>query len=356
MSKVALICDTHWGHRDDNPVLLGCMKKSMNNFFRIICDEGVRHVIHLGDVYHRRKYINYETAKRCREDLLEPLARLPIECHFIGGNHDEYYKNSHCTNALDELITGRYPNIKTYLRTEVIEIDGLNIQLMPWISDSNYEESLDAIKQPKADILMGHLEIEGFQMEKGLVSHTGLTANIFGGFHSVYSGHFHHPSMRDNIRFLGAFAEFIWSDFGDPRGFHIFDPKDRSLKFHKNTNSIFKMIKYDDNDPEIADRVNGLDYSRYKDCYVKIVCLNKKNPFYFNMLLDKVQEVGPIDVSIIEGHNITENGQDDIVDQAEDTPTILNKYLDGLTLPVDTNKMKHFMNEIYQESVSIGGM
>ena len=41
------------------------------------------------------------------------------------------------------------------------------------------------------------------------------------------------------------------------------------------------------------------------------------------------------------------------IDQAEDTVTILKKYIEGLTLPVDSARMKTYMHDVYQEAISL---
>jgi hypothetical protein len=42
----------------------------------------------------------------------------------------------------------------------------------------------------------------------------------------------------------------------------------------------------------------------------------------------------------------------DIVDQAEDTMTILSKYIDNLTLNVERDKLKNLMKELYVEALN----
>jgi hypothetical protein len=43
---------------------------------------------------------------------------------------------------------------------------------------------------------------------------------------------------------------------------------------------------------------------------------------------------------------------EELVNQAEDTMTILSKYIDGLTINVDSAKLKNLMRELYVESLN----
>lgn len=321
----------------------------------ILKKEDVRHLIHLGDVYDRRKYVNYATASRFRTECLEPLNAATIESHLITGNHDEYYKNTHIVNALDENISNRYDSIHVYNTPVLIDIAGTKIQLMPWITESNQEESHYVIDKPKADILMGHLEIENFKMYKDSLSEHGLDPNKFSLFDIVYSGHYHHKSARGNIVYLGAFGEYTWSDHNDFRGFHIFDLSTRQLTPYQNINHMFKMMIYDDvKEKDIIAKIQATNFSKYKDCYVKIVCVNKTNMYAWDMLIDNLYKVNPIDISIVEDANsFSDTKEDEIINETQDTATILDSYIDGLTLPVNNDRMKKFMRSVYNDAVTM---
>lgn len=356
MTKVALITDLHIGVRNDSPIFHDYFKKCFDWFFDHLDEHNIKDCIVLGDLVDRRKYINILTARHLREDFLEQLEKRGVKSHVIPGNHDCYWKNTNEVNALDELIGNRYSHIKLYQNPTTINIDGLNILMLPWITKDNEAETMEALKTTNASIVMGHLELEGFEFYKGQVSDHGTTdKRVFDKFHSVYSGHYHHHSSIDNITYLGAFSEHIWSDYNDPRGFTILDTETLETTFYRNPYSMFHMVGYDDvKHPDIIEKIQATDYSKYKDTYVKIVCVNKTNPFAFDMLLDKLYKESPADISIVEDVNLfTDTAADDVIDQAQDTVTSLSTYIDGLSLPIDKERMKSYMREVYIEAVSL---
>jgi len=355
MTKVLIITDTHWGVRNDSPVFLDYFKRSVDEFLiPFIKENNIRHVIHAGDLVDRRKYINVLTHSRLRTDFLEPMNEL-CEMHIIAGNHDEYYKDTYRVNALDEFVSGRYKNVKTYSKPTTIEIDGCEFFLLPWITKEYEKECYDAIEATQAQIAIAHLELDGFEMQKGMLSDHGWNHKVFRRFDSVFTGHYHHRSNRDNIHYIGAFCEHIWSDYNDPRGFVVFDTESRDTVFHRNPFRVFHMVAYDDvKNPDIVEKINATDYSKFKDCYVKIVCVNKTNPYAFDVLMDKLYAAQAADISIVEDVNsFIDNNVDETVDEAQDTITILDNYITGLTLPVESDRMKHYMREIYTEALSL---
>jgi DNA repair exonuclease SbcCD nuclease subunit len=353
MVKIAMPTDTHAGVRNDNPAFQAYQKKCWKWFFDYIDDNEIKHVIHLGDIYDRRKYINFMSAKRLREDFFEPLAERHINTHIIVGNHDMYYKDTHEVNALREIVDGRYLNIKVHDTPEVISIDGLEIQLLPWITKTNYDASMEAIKNPKAAIAMGHLELNGFTMHRGAVSDHGLERSLFENFDKVYSGHYHHRSTIGNISYIGALGEYTWHDFNDPRGFSVFDTETREIEFVVNPHKMFKIFRYDDVEiPDIIEKIKKTDLSGYSETYVKMLVVNKSNPYAFDIAFDALYKAGPLDIQIVEDPAVfMDNEEETQIDEAEDTATILSKYIDGLTLGLDSARMKKFLLDVYQEAL-----
>lgn len=349
MTKIAMITDTHAGIRNDSMVFHDYFKKSFDWFFSELDKNDIKTVIHLGDLFDRRKYINYLTSKRIREDFLIPLQQKNIECHVITGNHDIYWKNTYEVNALTELLGDKYSNISIYTKATEINVSGLDILLLPWITDDNSEHTYKLLSDTKSEVAMGHLELNGFEMFKGVISDHGVDRKIYNKFDLVFSGHFHHKSSVDNIHYIGAFGEYIWSDYNDPRGFTIFDTETRKFDFIQNPNKMFSVIIYND---ESIETINNTDYTPYKDTYVKILCKNRTDPYAFDMMIDRLHKCSPVDISIIEDMSVIDFEVDEL-EQIQDTGKVLDSYINGLKLPVNSDKMKAYMRDVYNEAISI---
>jgi hypothetical protein len=206
MAILALLTDTHAGVRGDNQNFAAYQRKFFKEVFYPKIDElGIKTVIHLGDIVDRRKYIEFLTAKNLREDVIEPAMQRGLNFHVIIGNHDTRFKGTNEVNVMDLIFReSNYPTLKWYSEAEDVEIDGASILFMPWINSSNRENALAKINESKSSILMGHLEINGFEMYKGTVNDHGDDPKLFDKFDQVFSGHFHHRSRNRNITYLGA--------------------------------------------------------------------------------------------------------------------------------------------------------
>jgi hypothetical protein len=81
--------------------------------------------------------------------------------------------------------------------------------------------------------------------------------------------------------------------------------------------------------------------------------VNKQNPFLFDHVVDMIYKTGVADLSIVEDFNdlVLEDDQE-LIDQAEDTMSILSKFIDTLPLEVEPEKLKTIMREIYVEALN----
>lgn len=209
------------------------------------------------------------------------------------------------------------------------------------------------MKSTKAQIVMGHFEIEGFQMYKGTYCDDGVKPDFFDKFDMVISGHFHTRSFSGNITYTGTPYEMTWSDYGDPKGFHIFNTETRELTFVQNPYCMFHKIWYDDNGKSMVD-ILGQDFEQYKNTMVKVIIKNKLNPVWFDMFIEKIEKAGVDDLQVVEDHlNLNLEDDSDIVNEAEDTLTILGKYVEQLEIKADKNKLDNLLRQLYHQALSM---
>jgi DNA repair exonuclease SbcCD nuclease subunit len=349
--KIALITDTHWGVRNDNSAFLDNNKKFLDDiFFPYLDAHSIDTVIHLGDLVDRRKYLNINTAKRLREDFIRPLHQREIRPHLIIGNHDTYFKNTNSVNSIREIYGNDFC---IYESAREVKVDGVPILFIPWICDDNRDETLQLISTTNAQICMGHLELAGFEMYRGSPVSHGDDRGLFGRFDMVLSGHYHHRSSAGNIHYLGSHAEFTWSDYDDPKGFHILDTETRELAFIENPFKMFRKMWYNDKDVT-TEALLDRDFSKYAGAYVKLIVQGKDNPFAFDLFTTKLYEANPIEVVIVEDHrNMDTIDENDLLNEAEDTLTILSKYIGTLETSVDTKELDNLMHSLYNEAMKM---
>ena len=224
--RLALINDTHAGARGDNPHMNDFFFRFWDDiFFPSLRKHRIDHVIHLGDVVDRRKFINFAIWHKWKTDFFDRL-------------HNEFKYGS------------------------------LNVALVPWINSGNYERTAEYLKTTSAPVIFGHLEIAGFEMDRGNVCLAGLTKAMFDRFDMVLTGHFHHRSSDGVIYYLGNQYEITWADYNDPRGFHIFDTETRELTFIENPYRLFHKFTYDDS-VQNFEYWKQHNFQTYKNAYIK---------------------------------------------------------------------------------------
>jgi len=348
--KIALLCDTHCGIRNSSEVFLDNAEDFYTNIFFPECEKrGVKQILHLGDYYDHRKFVNFKALNQNRRVFLDQLRKNNMTMDIIPGNHDTYYKNTNELNALKECL-GHYMNeIHIVMEPTVMQYGSLSMALLPWICADNYETSMNFIKDCKADWLGAHLELANFEIGRGILAPHGMDPKIFKKFEQVLSGHYHTASRKDNIWYLGNPMEFFWSDAHDPKYFHILDTETRQIEKIRNTYTLFEKIVY--NDKEI-------DYNNYNKNlskkFVKVVVSEKTDPFTFDRFIDNIQNQDIYELKIAENFNefMGANVDDEEVN-FEDTTEIVDSYIEAVDTDLDKDKIKIQMRELMTEAQAL---
>ena len=343
--KIGIYTDSHYGARKGSKHLHDYFELFYKNiFFPALEEYGVETVIHMGDAFDSRKSIDYQSLEWAKRVVFDPLKKYQV--HMIVGNHDCYFKNSNHVNS-PELLLQDYSNITTYSSPTNTKVGGIDMTFIPWICSENHDETMNVIKKSKAKVAMGHLELQGFRVNKNLIMEDhGLDSNIFSKFTKVFSGHYHTRSDNGRIFYLGNPYEMYWTDVNDTRGFHIFDTETLEHTPINNPYKLFYNLYYEDTPYQT------FDAREYENKIVKIIVRKKTKVKDFEKFVDKLYTAGIQDLKIIENFEIQES-EDFQVDEEENTLSILNRYIDESEVQFDKNIIKGILQNLYKEACEV---
>lgn len=348
MNKIAVLGDIHLGARGDSSFFIKYFNNFFENvFFPVLKERKIKDVVIVGDIFDRRKFVNFNTLYEARKKIFDKFLENDISVHLVLGNHDIYYKNTLEVNS-PNLLLDSYLNIHVYDTFRTLNFKGIEVDFIPWICDSNKELILDQIKNSKSRVAFGHFELNGFEMDKGNFFRGGeFDRNILDIYSKVYTGHFHHKSDNGKIYYVGSPYQLTWADYDDQKGFYIVDLETYNHEFIENPLTIYKKIIYNDSDTN-----NEIDFEEYSECFVKVIVETKNNLSLFDSIIESLYVSNAYDVGILELFEL-DNSSDNSVDQTEDTLSILLSYIDNQDLKVDNDKLKDIMRNIYNQSLNI---
>lgn len=344
--KIALLNDTHLGIRNSSDIFLDNAAKFYNEtFFPYLKKHNIKQILHLGDYYDNRKAINIKALYHNRKTFLEPLRQLGVHMDIIPGNHDTYFKDTNTPNSLKELLGFFINEVAIIEKPKVLKYGSRKIALLPWISSENEKESEEFIKTCDADFLAGHLELNGFEMQRGILSEHGMSAKQFAKFKAVFSGHYHTKSSKGNVHYLGSQLEFFWSDCDDKKFFHILDTETLELTPIHNPHTLFAKVNYDDSKKMIAPDLSNK--------FVKVIVKERSDQKKFDAFMDKIQEYDLHDLKIVENFSDILPVNEHIDVSVDDTQSLLDDYVDATETDLDKSYIKLKMKEVYKEAQTL---
>ena len=342
--KVLLITDQHFGVRNDNQHFINHYRKYYSKVvIPFIKAYGITEIIDLGDTFDKRKSVNFMSLEAAKEMWFDPIKDIGCKMTALVGNHDIYYKNTLRINAPNELL-GDY-DIDVIDEPTTRNYDGTDILFLPWICDENRDDTFRSITKSTAPVCMGHLELNGFEAHPGHVMNMGMDINPFDKFQRVFSGHYHMKSTKGNISYLGNPYQLYWNDYGCKRGFHVFDTETLKTTLYRNPYDMFYKLYYDNG---VRNEIHPSDL---EGTFVKLIVEDKGDQTKFDYAVRQLQSWGLADLKIIE--DLSVEMEDSLVLETEDTITLLDKYIDEIDLPVDSENVKSIMRSLYVEACEL---
>jgi hypothetical protein len=340
--KVAVITDQHFSARKGSKIFHDYFEKFYNDvFFPTLDEQGITHVIDMGDTFDNRKSIDFWSLDWAKKKYYDRLREMGITVWTIVGNHTAYYKNTNEINTID-LILKEYENVFPISSCSTYTIDGTPICFIPWINSENEEKTFNHIKNTPAKVAFGHLELNGFHCYRGYTQENGMSPDLFSKFQKVYSGHYHTRSDNGQIFYLGNPYELFWNDVDDDRGFHIFDTDTFEHEFIINPYKMFKVINYRDS------IVEQYDYPSCSEKIIKVVVKEKKDSGLFDRFIENLNFSNCHEIKIVE--TVTELQDIEYDDEIEDTVSILNKYIEEYDTTLNKSTIKSILQDVYKEA------
>jgi predicted phosphodiesterase len=333
------------GARGDAPLFLNHFLKFFEEqFFPYLKEHEITKVLHLGDLFDRRKFVNFNTLHHTKKRFIDWFDKNKVELHCILGNHDVFYKNTNRLNSPKEVLGECHPSFHLYEDVAELSIDGASILLVPWINEENRERFMQKIADTKATILAGHLELSGYEIMPGVKFGEGMDDKFLEKFDMVLSGHFHKKSSKGNIHYTGTQYQMTSIDTNEVKGFHVLDTETRELQFIPNPMKMFHNVEWRN-----GTLIQNFDPSRYKGTYVKVLVYEKKSETKFDQFIDSIYAAEPANVSIIE--DLSEHTKEEAeLDISEDTLSLINREIDAMEAD-NKEDLKNIVRELYMESL-----
>ncbi len=344
--KVAIITDQHFGARKNSKLFHDYFLKFYNDvFFPTLEQYGITTIIDMGDTFDSRKGIDFSALSWAKNNYYDRLQQMGVKVHTIVGNHTAYYKNTNEVNAVD-LLLREYDNVTVYSQPIEVKLDKLSTLFIPWINQENEEQTFKLIEKTTSKVAMGHLELQGFRVNRQIVMDHGMESELFEKFERVFSGHYHTRSTNGTVFYLGNPYEIYWTDVGDTRGFTIFDTETLEHTHIDNPYKMFYNIYYEDTNYQT------FDSREYENKIVKVVVRKKTDTKKFEKFIDKLYSSSVAELKIIENFDIQEPQEFEAF-ESEDTISILNRYIEEAEISLDKSIIQKMIQEIYQEACEL---
>lgn len=346
-NEIIVLGDVHIGARNASPVVCEYQLSFFENeLFPYMESHGIKTILQLGDLFDSRKFSNHVIFHNWKNRFFDVIEKRGYALVVLLGNHDIASKNSLEVNT-PHLLLKSYSSVTVIDKPTQWQFFGVDVDIVPWVCDSNEKEVEEFVKRSSSLYCVGHFEFEGFEMQKGVIGSGHQSPKIFDTYDLVISGHYHTRSSQKNIVYAGVPYEMTWADFDDQKGFHVFNMRNGKLDFVPTKSTLFRKIKYDDS------KKNLTVPSDLKGNYVKVIVVNKTDPYKFENYISAILEQSVSDLKISE----VEIGIDDVEFdddlKMDDTKTLITNFVDQVETDLDKQKIKNEMHSIYLHALEV---
>lgn len=355
--KVVILGDLHIGVSKGNEWVKNNQRLFFENvLYPYIEENNITEVIQTGDWFDNRDALRHD-ALEFSNQIINNMPDCVENIRVLVGNHDMHMRERIWPNSIDEHLSLN-ARVRGYSVPTQINIDGMNIDLIPWICQDNYERVMQHIGVTSSDVCIGHFELTGFRFYPGNIATTGMDSDFLSPYKKVLSGHYHtpHSSSDDHITYVGTPYTLTFNDAGDRRGFHILDTETLELEFIENPVCHHEVFEFDAD--EYTPGELEIDNAELVNLSVKVSNpVNKKRKIDWNPISEKI---GKLYHSMRVEYTDDVTSTADIIAEIDDseigtkgTGDYINTYVETLELDEDAKKrVDKIANSLYHEALS----
>jgi hypothetical protein len=358
--EIALISDIHFGCRGNSERYITTMTTFFKeSLFNVLKSRNINDLRILGDLFDNRNALNVRTINAVIDVFTFLETNLPLlKIKILMGNHDQYYHNRYDIISLN--ILRNFNNIEIIDKVSEDTINGKNILMVPWIVPETtiYEDYMGYVrKETKFDLLLGHFEINGFEVSPGITDTHGIQLRYFRNFSRVFSGHYHLRNTMDQITYLGCPYQLSWGDYGNTKGIHVYDVDTNETTFIENTLSPrFQKVYM----TELAEG-NKESIANVSGNFVKLIIEKKYNETAIQQVIALLESKGAIltiDNQYVEQTEISTELSTADLSKLHDPLSFLMEYVKIIDIPddmkdlIDKKELMVRAAEIYRKLLS----
>lgn len=363
---IACLGDLHFGNKGHSIEMFESQMSFIEKqFFPFLLEHQIKFVFQLGDTFHDRNKVDWYIQNELKKRFYQWFDDNGVELHSLVGNHDTYYKTSLTQNSLSE-TTKHFKNVHAYIKPTKVKIGKYIVGLNPWVLDYKNPNLTE-----KVDIILGHFDIIGYPMMKGIYSKEGLSHSHFKDYKLVLSGHYHGRTINDNVHMVGTPFQLSWNDFNEDKGFLILDDKFNYEYVQNSVNPKYVKIYYDNGiltqegltSCESISELESLEIASENYCrlFTRAVDDQMKLELYHSSLI--LSSINDYKIDIVSLNDVVESFETDAFDEAfsegENTLQLILTCLNGMTFDEAIDKMilsdmvKKEYKEAHQEVISL---
>lgn len=349
-----MISDIHFGVRNNSETYLDIMEQFfLETLPSVLKEHKIKDLRILGDVVEYRNTVNIRTLNTVLNIFRWYSVELPnVKIKILTGNHDIYYHNRLDISFLETLR--EFNNVQIIDKVTEETINGKKVITYPWlIEGSEADIKFKSVQKSneKYDLCLGHFEINGFEMQRGVECSEGVERGSFKNYNRVFTGHFHirNTSNDGKITYLGCPYQMDWGDYGNEKGIHIYDLETNETTFVPNDKSPkFVKITIDDIQEKNKDKIQQV-----RGNFARLVINKKVKDAALIKLQAKLEAMGPIkfDVDnqyVEEFEGIVENVE---LENINDPLSFMCEYVEAFEFDeeeeLDKSEINEYMKELY---------